>query len=120
MEIEQSWTATSLDASMTASKPVSNCRCFSTQQNFMPSYDAWIYYSHLTAFFQDILGKPAPEKYTILDFTGARDDEVAVASALPCANHLHLLQTDNRASTSPLSFYSADALPAAQPAASKH
>jgi len=26
----------------------------------------------------------------ILDFTGARDDEVAVASAGPFANHLHL------------------------------
>jgi len=31
-----------------------------------------------------------------------------------------LLQTDNYASTSPLSFYRPDALPAAQPAASKH
>ena len=25
-------------------------------------------------FFQDNLGKPAPERYTILDFTEARDD----------------------------------------------
>jgi len=31
-----------------------------------------------------------------------------------------LLQTDNHASTSPLSFYRLDALPAAQPTASKH
>ena len=31
-----------------------------------------------------------------------------------------LLQTDNHASTSPLSFYRPDALPAAQPTASKH
>ena len=30
------------------------------------------------------------------------------------------LQTDNHASTSPLSFYRPDALPAAQPTASKH
>jgi len=30
------------------------------------------------------------------------------------------LQTDNHASTSPLSFYKLDALPAAQPTASKH
>jgi len=30
-----------------------------------------------------------------------------------------LLQTDNHASTSPLSFYRPDALPAAQPAVSK-
>ena len=36
------------------------------------------------------LGKPAPEKYTILNFTEARDDGVAVASAEPYANHLHL------------------------------
>ena len=31
-----------------------------------------------------------------------------------------LLQTDNHASTPPLSFYRPDALPAAQPTASKH
>jgi len=30
------------------------------------------------------------------------------------------LQTDNNASTPPLSFYTLDALPAAQPTASKH
>ena len=30
------------------------------------------------------------------------------------------LQTDNHASTTPLSFYQPDALPAAQPTASKH
>jgi len=42
------------------------------------------------AFFQDNLGKPAPERQTILDFTAARDDEVAVASAGPYVNHLHL------------------------------
>jgi len=41
-------------------------------------------------FFQDNLGKSAPERLTILDFTGARDDGVAVASAAPYAHHLHL------------------------------
>jgi len=41
-------------------------------------------------FFQDYLGKPATKKYTILNFTAARDDEVAVASAGSYANHLHL------------------------------
>jgi len=43
-------------------------------------------------FFQDNLGKPPPESYTILDFTGPRDDwvTVAVASAGPYANHLDL------------------------------
>jgi len=39
--------------------------------------------------FQDNLGKPAPERLTILYFTEARDDGVAVASAGPYANHLH-------------------------------
>jgi len=32
---------------------------------------------------------------------------VAVASAAPYANHLHLAPTDNHASTSPLSFLQA-------------
>ena len=41
-------------------------------------------------FFQNNLGKPALKRYTILDFTGARDDGVAVASAEPYANHLQL------------------------------
>jgi len=37
----------------------------------------------------------------MLDFTGARDDWMEVASAGPYANHLRLsFQTDNRASTS--------------------
>jgi len=50
----------------------------------------YYYYTSLKAFFQDNLGKPALERQTILDFTGARDDGVAVASAGPYANHLHL------------------------------
>jgi len=41
-------------------------------------------------FFQDNLGKPAPERQTVLDFTAARDDGVAMASDGPYANHLHL------------------------------
>ena len=45
-------------------------------------------------FSRDILGKPATERQTILDFTGARDDGVAVASAGPNANHLHHLAPD--------------------------
>jgi len=35
-------------------------------------------------------GKSAPERQTILDFTEARGDGVAVKSAGPYANHLHL------------------------------
>jgi len=41
------------------------------------------YYICLTAFFQYNLGS-----WVVLDFTGARDDGVAVASAGPYANHL--------------------------------
>jgi len=46
----------------------------------------------LTAFFpgQPVLGKPTPERLTTLDFTAARDNGMAVASAGPYANHLHL------------------------------
>jgi len=42
------------------------------------------------AFFQDNLGKPSTERLTVLDFTGKRDDRVALASAEPYGNHLHL------------------------------
>jgi len=50
----------------------------------------YYYYIYLTSFFQDSLGKQAPEMQTILDFTGARDDGVAVALAGPYANNLHI------------------------------
>ena len=56
---------------------------------------------------------------TNLDFTGARDSEWQwhqLGHMQVCTS----LQTDNRNSTPPLSFYRPDALPAAQPTASKH
>jgi len=56
---------------------------------------------------------------TNLDFTEARDSEWQWHQL----GHMQVctvLQTDNHASTPPLSFYRPDALPAAQPAASKH
>jgi len=56
---------------------------------------------------------------TNLDFTEARDSEWQWHQL----EHMQVctsLQTDNYASTPPLSFYSPDALPATQPAASKH
>ena len=56
---------------------------------------------------------------TNLDFTGARDSEWQwhqLAHIQVCTS----LQTDNHASTPPLCFYRPDALPAAQPTASKH
>ena len=52
---------------------------------------------------------------TNLDFTEARDSEWQWHQLVCTA-----LQTDNHASTPPLSFYRPDALPVAQPTASKH
>jgi len=56
---------------------------------------------------------------TNLDFTGARESGWQWHQL----GHMQvstLLKTDNHASTPPLSFYRPDALPAAQPTASKH
>jgi len=56
---------------------------------------------------------------TNLDFTEARDSEWQwhpLGHMQVCTS----LQTDNLASTPPLSFYRPDALPATQPTASKH
>jgi len=56
---------------------------------------------------------------TNMDFTEARDSEWQwhqLGHMQVCTS----LQTDNHASTSPLSFYRPDALPATQPTASKH
>jgi len=56
---------------------------------------------------------------TNLDFIEARDIEWQwhqLGHMQVCS----LLQTDNHASTPPLCFYRLDALPAAQPTASKH
>jgi len=56
---------------------------------------------------------------TSLDFTEARDSEWQwhqLGHMQVCTS----LQTDNRASTQPLSFYRLDAIPAAQPTASKN
>jgi len=58
---------------------------------------------------------------TNLDFTEARDSEwqwhqLQLSYMQVCT----LLKTDNHASTPPLVFYRPDALPAAQPTASKH
>ena len=63
---------------------------------------------------------PPPHTHTFnLDFTEARDNEWQwhqLGHMQVCT----LLQTDNHASIPPLSFYRPDALPAAQPTASKH
>jgi len=69
---------------------------------------------HLMAFYQDNLGKP----FWILleqEMMGWQWHQL---------DHMHImctsLQTDNHASTSPLSLYRPDALPDAQPTVSKH
>jgi len=41
------------------------------------------------SLFHNNLGKPAPERYTILDYNEARDDGMAVTSAGPYTYHLH-------------------------------
>jgi len=56
-------------------------------------------------------------KETIRDFSEARDDGMTVASAGPHANHLNL--APDHASTSTLSFYMSDSLPAAKTTAPK-
>jgi len=56
---------------------------------------------------------------TNMDFTEARDSEWQwhqLGNMQVCTS----LQTDNHANTPPLSFYRPDALPAAEPTASKH
>jgi len=53
-----------------------------------------------------------------LDFTEARDSEWQ-SHQLGHMQVCTLLQTDNHASTSPLSFYRPDALPVAQPTVSQ-
>jgi len=56
---------------------------------------------------------------TNLDFTEARDSEWQWHQ-LGLMQVCTTLETDNHASTPPLKFYRTDALPAAQPTASKH
>jgi len=56
-----------------------------------------------------------------VDFTGAGEDGMAVASAGPYANHLHLVpDRQQRQHLTTQVFYRPDALPAAKPTASRH
>jgi len=57
--------------------------------------------------FHNIMGKPAPERLSILDFNEARDDKVAVASAGPYAIISSSLPADNHASPLSLNFLQA-------------
>jgi len=58
-----------------------NQQCHSTQCSLRQISLLLLHYIHLTAFFQDNWRKPAPKTLIILDFTRAKDDGVAVASA---------------------------------------
>jgi len=75
---------------------------------------------HLTALCLGLSGWAGTRKSkTNLDLTEARDSEWQWHQL----GHMQVcisLQTDNHASTPPLSFYRPDALPVAQPTASKH
>ena len=80
-------------------------------------------HTHTRAFNGPLSGTTQVSRYqkskTNLDFTGARDNEWQwhqLGHMQVCTS----LQTDNHTSTPPLSFYRPDALPAAQPTASKH
>ena len=77
-------------------------------------------YTYLTALFPGLAGWAGTRKVkTNLDFTEAKDSECQWHQL----GHMQIctsLQTDNHASTPPLSFYRPDALPAVQPTASKH
>ena len=61
-------------------------------------------HTRLTALFQDYPGEPVQKGKTNLDFTGARDSEWQwhqLGHMQVCTS----LQTDNHASTPPLSFF---------------
>ena len=81
-------------------------------------------HTFLHTFNGDLSGTTQVSQYqkgkTNLDFTGARDNEwqwYQLGHMQVCTS----LQTENHASTPPLKvFYRPDALPAAQPTASKH
>jgi len=82
-----------------------------------------ILYTHTSPFIGLFSGTMQVSRYqkgkTNLDFTEARDSEWQwrqLGQMQVCTS----LQTDNHASTPPLSFYRPDALLAAQPTASKH
>ena len=93
-----------------------------TEYGVMPSV-AYTYTVYTHPFNGPFSGTTRVSRYqkgkTNLDFAEARDSEWQwhqLGHMQVCTS----LQTDNHASTPPLSFYRPDALPAAQPTASKH
>jgi len=90
-----------------------NDRSFGTVKfhNYLQHSHAWClihikYYTHLTAFFNRTNRVSHYQKErNILDFTEARDDGVAVASAGPHANYLYFTPDSTSSSTSSLDFF---------------
>ena len=89
----------------------------------IPPQLEWYHLLHTHPFNGPFSGTTWVSQYqkgkTNLDFTEARDSEWQwhqLGHMQVCTS----VQTDNHASTPPLSFYRLDALPAAQPTASKH
>jgi len=86
-------------------------------------YSNYYYYTRLTASFPRQPGQAGTRKVKpVLDLNEARDDGV-----LGCSNQLNhmqtmctTLQTDNHTNTPSLVIYRLDALPDAQPTASKY
>jgi len=83
------------------------------------SANYYYYYIRLTAFFQDNLGKPAPETFWCLL------EQEMMGWQWHHLDHMQIictsLQTDNHSSITELSFYRPDfTLPADKPTASKH
>jgi len=85
-----------------------------------PGHPNYYYYIRLTAFFQDNLGKPAPEKQkTNLDLL---EQEIVSSSGISWAICKPAPRSRQITMPAPYHsvFYRPDALPAAQPTASKH
>jgi len=79
-------------------------------------------HTHLMALFRDYPGEPVPERLNQSGFHWSKRQWEAVASA-GLLGHMQVctsLQTDNRPASHHSVFYRPDALPAAQPTASKH
>jgi len=91
--------------------------------NSVRALKASVVHTHTHPFNVSLSGTTRVSRYqkgkTNLDFTEARDSEWEW-NPLGYMQVCTSLQTDNHASTPPLSFYRPDALPAAQPTVSKH
>jgi len=120
-------TNSKLESTKLCTQNVTNTLCLYTTPGYLTDRNSSVatlcYYTHTYPFNGPFSGTTRVSRYqkvkTNLDFTGAKDSEWQwhqLGHMQVCTS----LQTDNHASTPPLSFYRPDALPAAQPTASKH